>query len=110
MRLIDADALFLPNESSDSVLVIGSVGGKTLALAYRLMERKVNAAPTIEAEPVKHGRWVVKNGRIVCDQCGALWSICPERKQQEEHLKHVYETEKFCYTCGAKMDLEDDNG
>lgn len=80
---------------------------------YRMLHPKdifivaLSNFPTIEAEPVRHGRWVVKNGRIVCDQCGALWSICPERSTQEEHLKCVYETEKFCYTCGAKMDLED---
>lgn len=98
MRLIDADAVC--KVCIEEVLIADCE-------MCVIKEHKFNK--TIEAEPVRHGRWVVKNGRIVCDQCGALWSICPERSTQEEHLKCVYETEKFCYTCGAKMDKENDN-
>ena len=50
MRPIDADALLLPDENSDRVWVFGGQrsGGKTLAMAYELMKKKVQDAPTLD--------------------------------------------------------------
>lgn len=60
MRLIDADALFLPDENSDKVLILGGRcgGGKTVALAIELLKKKVKDAPTINPEDCRpQGRW-----------------------------------------------------
>ena len=63
------------------------------------MHRFVNL-PTIEAEPVKHGRWIYDDeaypggnpyGHYVCDQCG-------------EYVPHKT---NYCPNCGAKMDEEE---
>lgn len=44
---------------------------------------------TIEAEPVRHGRWVYKPAEgTVCSMCGEM-TICEY---------------KFCPNCGARMD------
>lgn len=57
----------------------------------------VNTAPTADAEPVKHGRWVIKsNGK------GAYannWAVCSEC--------HVVGSPQWkrCPVCEAKMDL-----
>ena len=62
MRLIDADAILKADENSDKVLVLGS--GKTLEIAYALLKKKVEDAPTVDAVVVtrckdcKHKGWV----------------------------------------------------
>lgn len=58
----------------------------------------IKAAPTIEAEPVKHGKWIPVNndrGGHKCDICGVYASSWATG---EEHLTN------FCPNCGAKMD------
>nr|DAZ77189.1 MAG TPA: Transcription initiation factor IIE, alpha FINGER, Transcription [Caudoviricetes sp.] len=53
-------------------------------------------------EPVRHGRWKIRRKsdwpewtiRIVCSSCGLITG----------------QKSKYCPSCGAKMDLEDDNG
>ena len=47
MRLVDADALLLPDDNSDKVLIIGT-RGKSIKLAYSLLKLKINNAPTID--------------------------------------------------------------
>ena len=50
MRLIDADAILKADENSDKALVLGS--GKSLEIAYALLKKKVEDAPTVDAEVV----------------------------------------------------------
>lgn len=92
MRLIDADALV-----------------QRIKFLIRLRYRgifdalnEIDAAPTIEAEPVKHERWVETKGKDTfrgyvtnyhCSQCG----------RYEEFKEH------YCPNCGARMD-GDSNG
>lgn len=54
-------------------------------------EKALKDAPTIEAEPVKHGRW--ENGRhcYECSSCGNGYVGMPKTN--------------YCPNCGAKMDL-----
>lgn len=49
-RLIDADAILQADENSDKMLVLGS--GKSLVMAYALIKKKVENAPTVDAVPV----------------------------------------------------------
>lgn len=48
MRLIDADCLLQPDEKSDRVLIHGRHGGKTIAMATKMLEQKIQDAPTID--------------------------------------------------------------
>lgn len=56
--------------------------------------RKVKDMPTVEAEPVRHGRWNETNYYHLreCSCCHTMWGI--------------YSVEAFdcCPTCGARMD------
>ena len=53
-------------------------------------------APTIEAEPVKHGKWIIKNNIYpVCSECGKL----SDYECDGTHKRSLY-----CPNCGAKMD------
>ena len=52
---------------------------------------RIETEPTIEAEPVRHGRWIKQeNGMNVCSVCG---------------VKRVSRF-NFCGNCGAKMDAD----
>lgn len=61
-RLIDADAILKADENSDKALVLGS--GKSLEIAYALLKKKMEDAPTVDAVIVtrckdcKHKGWV----------------------------------------------------
>lgn len=84
MRLIDADALmdamrdeefqtFVPLDEVDSV---------------------IDNAPTIEAEPVRHGKWTIYKE---CSECCELALY---------NANEEFVLSKYCPHCGAKMDLK----
>ena len=58
---------------------------------------EIDCQPTVDAEPVRHGHWIDRNGAIVapfweryeCSECGAR-----------------SDSSKYCHNCGAKMDEE----
>lgn len=89
MRLIDADALKeslkeLEAESNS----IRYTQGLQDAIDY-YFPQIIDDAPTIEAEPVKHGHWYDKGSLSCrCSECGC--------KSPNES--------KFCCNCGAEMD------
>ena len=86
MRLIDADALdvekiycyYSDHCTSEDV------------------KEWLDEAPTIEAEPVRHGYW--KN-RCVCSECGRAYG--PKNVGQMPHYN-------YCPNCGAKMDAKEE--
>lgn len=53
----------------------------------------IEAAPTIEAEPVRHGRWIDRYFGDKCSECGFEIS----------RTNSVFKS-AFCPKCGAKMD------
>jgi hypothetical protein len=57
--------------------------------------------PTIEAEPVRHGRWKKKNGEIYCTNC--------KKSKWSESFELMLRGFDFCPHCGAKMDATDTN-
>ena len=94
-RYIDADALLKElhkekeeNEKARMVLIDDD------------FETLIKDAPTVEPEPVRHGKWEqteVDGGKIyVCSECSeAIY------KSTFEENVHYY-----CNNCGAKMDKE----
>ena len=83
MRLIDADALLL-----------------RLKTRWEDTITAIKKSPTIEAEPVKHGRWI--------NNLEEAWqafncSICDESTDDTCMGKP---RANYCPNCGAKMDLE----
>ena len=90
MRLIDADAL---------IAYIKKRIRNEMVIAW--LCRIISEVPTIEAEPVRHGRWVDKMVRDWhCSECGKKASFdgyCYDDKPN------------YCPNCGAKMDEEADD-
>ena len=94
MRLIDADALAdrlykLSSEYPKDETILRIIAGG--------LRHDRTFAPTIEAEPVKHGRWVehicFDDGFWVCSNCRFV--------SQATAAPKLY---RYCPNCGARMD------
>lgn len=92
MRLIDADALIKDIENAGKSVMFTSHHERMIhddKIEFAIYA--IKEAPTIEAEPVRHGRWIRMDdtfARYKCSECGAI----------EDHSGWEY-----CH-CGAKMD------
>ena len=99
MRLIDADALL-----NDGIRVrCGFYDNGLIMIPMRDVRESIKNAPTIEAEPVKHGIWIgtadgYADGELVydmweCSECGFDADGADEKPDWH-----------YCPNCGAKMD------
>lgn len=105
MRLIDADALFKYNGRSISDAVkYGNKDAEQQEWSYSTMMMyeiayEIDNAPTVDAVPVVHGRWIWnETGKPDWEQFYTC-SNCGDIEYWESH---------YCPNCGAKMDLEVD--
>lgn len=63
---------------------------------------KIKNSEVIDAEPVRHGKWIVKGGHFpYCSECETL----ALQKEDSGGWRH-YHKSKHCPNCGAVMDLE----
>lgn len=62
---------------------------------------RVKGAPTVDAVPVRHGRWKMVEGEL------AFWDMCSECGRKILHRTPYY---YFCPNCGARMDGKDGEG
>lgn len=90
MRLIDADKIE-PTEIYN---------GEWVRVAYI---DDIDELPTIDAEPVRHGRWIkveddYNNCLYECSYCHT-WTSLPTEEDSDGHIR-------YCWSCGAKMDGE----
>ncbi len=65
MRLIDADAL---------IELLRPYGHMDEKIPFDVLVTDVEVQPTIDAEPVRHGRWVPLGGtlNVQCSECKAV--------------------------------------
>ncbi len=90
MRLIDADAL-LKASRIGKVLYFNDTA--TDGYTDVLLAVEVERAPTIEAEPVKHGKWKKIQNFAQCSEC-----------KHEVNWGSKDFLSPYCPNCGAKMD------
>ena len=91
-RPIDADAL--KDDILKSAVMIDDRGIQT---GYEIAIELIKKQPTIDAEPVRHGKWMPREEgkvypfweRYTCSECG-------------EHS----DDKRYCPNCGARMDEE----
>lgn len=99
MRLIDADALFEDCMSQLNRLDINAHEFEN-CYPYWIFHEAITEAPTIEAEPVRHGKWTHEYYPTVWygpgDPPEWVCSVCKDR---------AYNTYDYCPNCGAKMDV-----
>ena len=86
MRLIDANSIRYRNAKLEF-----PDGHKTHGYFAVVTSVEIEEAPTIEAEPVRHGEWKKRLNESTCSEC-----------------KFIYYSNKdewnYCPNCGAKMD------
>ena len=101
MRLIDADALCDKIESFFNGLAHAWGQDKADYWACNICTI-VDDAPTIDADPVRHGRWSVEidtaSEMYVCSSCK-----CRMIKNDYDRATGT-RAKNFCPYCGAKMD------
>lgn len=91
MRLIDADKL-----KFSSVVTVGADGIPVLSKEEYISKSEIDAQPTVDAEPIRHGKWKTANGNgqtfYECPNCDYIgWT-------------HSFRFPKRCCECGAIMD------
>ena len=86
-RLIDADALYELLDGGYDVDLDELPETKAELL------RMIDHEETIDAEPVRHGRWISHGSYFTCSVCG-------------EEQYGVDTGRYYCPNCGAKMDGE----
>ena len=93
MRLIDADAL-MSIIIHRSYTVTDYWNNRDRGMFLYGIEQAVNDQPTIDAEPVRHGKWTVTPIYIKYSGCGESFMLIPQN---------------YCPNCGAEMSQETDN-
>lgn len=73
-------------------------------MAIRDIKALISVMPTVDAAPVKHGRWIEKEGfdgdyYYTCSICQCDWTTI-DGTPTENNMR-------YCPECGAKMDLEE---
>lgn len=70
----------------------------------------INRLPTIEAEPIKHGKWIwvedvpLEDGETEYDR--ESFYQCSECDAYDLRLKDCHAD--YCWSCGAKMEVNDE--
>lgn len=91
------------------------VGNKTVTVDAFI--KFLKNRPTVDAEPVRHGRWVWNNDAIdwnigdwVCSECGGrnenIHTGKPGTIEGFGTNPYIWAGSQFCPNCGAKMDAE----
>ena len=74
---------------------------------FNTVMHALDEAPTIDAVPVKHGRWIDKGLDLVCSACGIRYSDeLPYMSRLSTPGSWDMEGFEYCPHCGAKMDGE----
>lgn len=105
MRLIDADEMLVGESRaymSVQLEMDDFLTRQINRLVHLRIQRLILAMPTIEAEPVRHGKWMTWEDRfpgkipkkknnlgVFCSECGL----------------HADNDSTFCPSCGARMDV-----
>lgn len=98
MRLIDADALPLERYGEEVI--------SWYATGWNDAIDAINRAPAVDAEPVRHGKWIVQKvdanqTKFYCSECERC-VLCGNDyfMKPTKHIAYFY---PYCH-CGAKMD------
>ena len=101
MRLIDADKLsnvIALREYNIRRNKIQYAHAESILWALDVAWKEIEAAPTIEAEPVRHGKWIKKFIESAEWNWDELYYECSECTLLSKTVS------EFCPHCGAEMD------
>lgn len=95
MRLIEAEPLIKKFEQNKKEFIDIE---PEASFAYEIARQALEEAPTVDAEPVRHGYWKPVLICAICSNCG-------------NGISDTYYADefKYCPYCGRKMDEEADD-
>ena len=103
MRLIDADDVIMRHCAVECGCTREECG-----LTYEedgcdgcTFVKEIENAPSVDAEPVRHGRWETKE--YITEDGFDDWGVIHHEEVCSECGKWQRERSKFCTNCGAKM-------
>lgn len=100
MGLIYADALIQRIDKSTGIVGIGLEP----VMAIRDIKELILAMPTVDAEPIRRGRWVKMTG-MMPPECHEHYE-CSECQWHMKGIRNSWMHEEemsYCPNCGAKM-------
>ena len=92
IRLIDANDLKMRIQSGVDLIFDRATESEFIYM--------IDSQPAIEAEPVRHGRWIPHGDDMW------LCSNCKENIIFSMHESDRTEKQRYCCRCGARMDQE----
>lgn len=103
MRLIDADAMLETLKRKYPQWYTRKPKDSWMHYVCLVYYWAVREAPTIDAVPIKHGRWTEGPMCIECSCCGELFS------DEIAYMHDPFGKPRYCPCCGSKMDGGDDD-
>lgn len=103
MRLIDADKLIL-DSAVGFAMAFPKFDKSTITIMQKIhhvFQENILKSPTIEAEPVRHGKWLL-------DGCCEIQCSCCDETYSDE-IFMMRGGINYCPNCGAKMDGGNEN-
>ena len=100
-RLIDADDMIKFLSQLEAVNGSDSCNRITNNALHDVFPELIKCAPTIDAAPVVHGKWIFSGDDFFPLESTMECSMC------HEHENITLVNKKYCPNCGAKMDLDD---
>ena len=99
MRLIDADKLTSCIRGWQKIIKeTYGINDEYYKCLGNVIDTYIDDAPTVDAEPIKHGEWILErepDGKPYCLHC----SICDD----DFHYIGIMTAYDFCPNCGARM-------
>lgn len=112
----EAAIAYIREQSEELQKAFEELGGESgiYADAYNDLAEDFHRIPAADVEPVRHGRWEGYTHSYYCgsDKYGdpvfrdGVVYYCTNPKCRRKTVVK----EKYCPSCGTKMDLEDENG
>ena len=98
VRLIDANALYAEVDESQAHNNHQGIAHSIHNSEHMHFKYMIDHAPTVEARPVRHGRWIEETEP---DENGNVISMCDQCYHTDEHCKNM--KIPYCWYCGADM-------
>lgn len=68
-------------------------------------EKCINEAPTVDAEPVRHGKWLFSDyDYFTCSTCGGQYFTGADSTKDAKAMLENNAYYPYCPHCGARMD------
>lgn len=102
MRLIDADEFI---KEMNDLYSRAEWDKRDIHFSLRDVEMNIYMQPTINAEPVRHGKWTesdLDKDFVTCSEC-KLKGKKGRMAYRPDYAKDLH----YCPKCGAKMDMEE---